>query len=459
MDNKNKNKNIAIGIMILDGLFAVLSLLNFEFWGVESLAIALVIALNVGYILTGNMDSPISEEAIAKMRSMFISGTYKEDETFMKLGIDPLMKEVCNIRTSNLNMIKNLGSEKPGITTTSEDVVGFEIMKLSDELLSTTKHYGDLRRQIQAGELDKIFEGESKFLKNLVEELESTYDIFNSYIYKVPAIMMTCDKEYNVKYLNEIARTSLKVDKNQYYNRKCYDLFKTGDCNTEKCAVARAMRDSRNAKSETVARPFEGVNIDISYEGLPLYNDNKDVVGAIELVYNQTDIKTAERLAIKKADFQNNLVNDFMSKLDVLKRGELDIEFNEISHDNDLKDIAGNFTQLNSSLNETTTNLKLYIKEIKEKLLTVSSGDLTQPIEIEFKGDFVEIKESINNIVNSLNTVLTDIREATDQVAMASDQVSLSSQSLSQGATEQASAIEEIIASITDVTEKTKRKC
>lgn len=72
------------------------------------------------------------------------------------------------------------------------------------------------------------------------------------------------------------------------------------------------------------------------------------------------------------------------------------------------------------------------------------------------KGDFVAIKNSLNNIILSLSQVMGDINEAANQVASGSRQVSDGSQALSQGSTEQASSIQELTASITEITSQTK---
>jgi methyl-accepting chemotaxis protein len=101
--------------------------------------------------------------------------------------------------------------------------------------------------------------------------------------------------------------------------------------------------------------------------------------------------------------------------------------------------------------------IKGYISEISSVLGEMSRGNLNVGIETAYKGDFVALKDSINQIIDSLNEVMGDISSASDQVAAGTRQVSDGSQEISQGATEQASSIEELTSSVTQIAEQTRQ--
>lgn len=84
----------------------------------------------------------------------------------------------------------------------------------------------------------------------------------------------------------------------------------------------------------------------------------------------------------------------------------------------------------------------------------ISDGDLTMVVNPESAEDL--LGNSFKLLVDQNNGILGDIREASVQVGTGSQQVAVASQSLAQGATEQASALEQVTASIDDITEKTK---
>ncbi|MBP5160002.1 MAG: MCP four helix bundle domain-containing protein [Lachnospiraceae bacterium] len=94
------------------------------------------------------------------------------------------------------------------------------------------------------------------------------------------------------------------------------------------------------------------------------------------------------------------------------------------------------------------------IKEQAEALEKMSRGDLTA--EIVPKGSSDLMGRSLKSLVDMENRTLKGIRAAVGEVHIGSNQVSSASQALAQGSTEQASAIQQITASMNDITEKTR---
>jgi len=120
-------------------------------------------------------------------------------------------------------------------------------------------------------------------------------------------------------------------------------------------------------------------------------------------------------------------------------------------------DFKGDFALIKNALNSTTAILKRYIDEITNVLNRIAKGDMTVCITSEFKGSFVALKESLNQSIDSFNSVLSEIDAAAAQVASGSKQVSDSSQTISQGATEQASEIDQLTATITQIAAQTSQ--
>ncbi len=112
--------------------------------------------------------------------------------------------------------------------------------------------------------------------------------------------------------------------------------------------------------------------------------------------------------------------------------------------------------QLSSAFSETISTIHAYINDISTHLAQLEKGDLTIKTNLEYKGEFIHLKNSISGIVISLNEVISQIRQSSDQVSTGSDQVSVGSQALAQGATEQASSIEELAATITEISGQVK---
>lgn len=107
---------------------------------------------------------------------------------------------------------------------------------------------------------------------------------------------------------------------------------------------------------------------------------------------------------------------------------------------------------LSDSLQTTVTALQGYIRDISDKLVQMSQGDMRVNVDMEYAGDFAPIKAALLDISSSLNHTLLSINTAAEQVSTGSGQVSSGAQALAAGSTEQASSIEELSASVTRIT-------
>lgn len=117
---------------------------------------------------------------------------------------------------------------------------------------------------------------------------------------------------------------------------------------------------------------------------------------------------------------------------------------------------SGEFKILKQAVNLTASKLHTVVQKISETLIQLSAGNLNVNRLDAFHGDFAGISDALNTIIGSLNELLGNINETAEQVAAGSLQVSQGSQSLSTGTTEQASAVEELTASVTEIAERTK---
>lgn len=99
-------------------------------------------------------------------------------------------------------------------------------------------------------------------------------------------------------------------------------------------------------------------------------------------------------------------------------------------------------------------SLKGYIGEISVTLAAISDGNLTVETTMDYVGDFVSIKESLNEILKKLNGTMSQIMESTDYVSNGADQMSVGAQSLSQGSVEQASTVEGLEMNVREISQR-----
>lgn len=104
-------------------------------------------------------------------------------------------------------------------------------------------------------------------------------------------------------------------------------------------------------------------------------------------------------------------------------------------------------------LKEALINLTNYVTEISDELKKIAKGDLTRNGEeiTNFLGEFSSIKESLLYILKRFNKTLTEIQDTSTHVASDAEEIARASQTLSEGASEQASAVEELTATVNTV--------
>jgi methyl-accepting chemotaxis protein len=214
-------------------------------------------------------------------------------------------------------------------------------------------------------------------------------------------------------------------------------------CNTEKCGIARLRSGNLQTFFEQQGMNFQ---VDTSY----ILNAKGEKIGHIEVVQ---DITARSR--------SNTYLKDEVAKiaaaLDELAQGNLSFEYSVGEGDQYTRVERESLMAISGSLGTAVSTLQGYVGQISSLLKGMADGDLSMGEVDAFKGDFAGISDSLNIITESFNSIFSDINASADQVAAGTTQVAAGSQALSQGATEQASAIEQLSASVVEVAEQTRQ--
>ncbi|MCL2456282.1 MAG: methyl-accepting chemotaxis protein, partial [Defluviitaleaceae bacterium] len=117
----------------------------------------------------------------------------------------------------------------------------------------------------------------------------------------------------------------------------------------------------------------------------------------------------------------------------------------------------GDFGTIKKDVNDVISMLSSYITEIGEVLGAISSGDLLQKASMKYEGDFYAIKTSMDKISSTLHKTMMEINSASEQVLMGAKQISASAMDLANGASTQASSVQELNASIDLINQQTKQ--
>jgi len=118
-------------------------------------------------------------------------------------------------------------------------------------------------------------------------------------------------------------------------------------------------------------------------------------------------------------------------------------------------DYKGEFDVVKQAVNSTGEITLSYINEIAQVLSAISKGDLTVNVYQDYAGSYAPIKTALTVILDSLNNTMSEINTAALHVQSGAEQISQSALHLADGTTKQASAIEELNASVDIINEKT----
>ena len=129
----------------------------------------------------------------------------------------------------------------------------------------------------------------------------------------------------------------------------------------------------------------------------------------------------------------------------MLNDGQLNINIEYESGD-ELGALAEDFREACVRMNKVIHDAGHILREMSEGNFNVNSGG-----EEMYVGNFELLIKSINKLNRNLDRTLRQIAEASTQIHMGAEQLSCSAQALADGATDQAGAVEELTATITNV--------
>lgn len=136
-----------------------------------------------------------------------------------------------------------------------------------------------------------------------------------------------------------------------------------------------------------------------------------------------------------------------VNRLELLAEGDLHT-------DTPMPEVNDETAILMNSLGQTVRDLKNVINDIDAHLAELSDGNFMIRIDEDYKGDFAEISRSFRGIVTSLSSAMRDIDNNAKNVQRGAEDLAGASLQLAEGATDQASAVEQLTATIAEISEK-----
>ncbi len=333
--------------------------------------IALILGGVLGYVITRSIIRPIracidAADSIAEGNIDVALDTTARDETGLLQAAMTKMATSIRAVVDDTHMLAEAAAD--GKLTRRADV---------------GRHQGDFR---------KVVEGTNVTMKRLVGLLDA-----------MPAPAMIIDRDFTVQYVNEAGARAGGKSPDQVIGMKCYDHFRTADCRTDNCACGRAMRDGRDATSETDAHPSAGVDLEISYTGMPLRDGAGQVIGAFEVVSDMTAVKQAARVAQKIATYQDVETRKLVECITRLAKGDTQFTVATAPADHDTEGVKMTYDTIAASVNACVDVVKALVADAGMLSQAAVEGQLTVRADsTKHEGDFRAIVEGVNATIGTL---------------------------------------------------------
>ncbi len=139
-------------------------------------------------------------------------------------------------------------------------------------------------------------------------------------------------------------------------------------------------------------------------------------------------------------------VKDVTGRIIALSDGDLHTEVIQASSRDELE-------LLTRTLDDTVRSVNHYISDIRQVLNQVAGGNLNIEPQVDYKGDFILIRDSLNTIIRSLNDTISGFRAAALRLTSMSEELNEQSGQLHEASVEQNRATEELVHEVSHVKE------
>jgi methyl-accepting chemotaxis protein len=302
--------------------------------------------------------------------------------------------------------------------------------RIPETLTDMADSFKQTSNDIRTGHLSNRADA-SRFQGSFGDIVRSSNDIadaFSGYLENVPLPIMAIDSKYTITYLNKAALEVAGLTKdNAYGGTKCYDVFKTSECQTENCACNKAMRTLEKSSSETDAHP-QGLDLEISYTGIPTFDDKGNLAGAFEVIVDQTKVKQTQKRILSAVERASDVSERIASASE-----ELAAQVEQVSQGSQVQsertaETASAMEQMNSTVLEVARNASEAAQNADQARQRASSGSEVVEKSVgaigSVKNSADELTENMNGLskqaesIGDVMTVISDIADQTNLLAL-----------------------------------------
>jgi signal transduction histidine kinase/DNA-binding response OmpR family regulator/HAMP domain-containing protein len=232
---------------------------------------------------------------------------------------DDLGKAVNQMRDNLVEVVQQANSISMGdytgkvVPKSENDMLGIALERMTRTLqdaamVADEVSIGDYSLEVEIkGEKDMLGKALNQMIVRL-KEYHTDSERKIDYLNNIPTPVHVIDSDYNIQFINKAGASVAGKTVDECIGKKCYSLFNTTHCQTQRCRSYRAMSRNKVLTGETAAH-LPDRNIPMRYTSAPLKDSTGNIIGAIEYMVDISDEMGVVDLAekISRGDYSVNV--------------------------------------------------------------------------------------------------------------------------------------------------------
>jgi len=263
----------------------------------------------------------------------------------------------------------------------------------------------DLKQNDEVGHLARSLNGMVSDLKTS----EKDSKIKMNYLNNIPTPVFAIDKEFNIQFIDHAGARIAGIEPEEAIGKKCHQVFKSTNCNTDKCCSILAMEQDAVITSSTTL-DTEQFKSPVHYTAAPLKDENGVIDGALIYLVDikaQKEVQTGVKDSI---DVLQGVVTEVKSIV-----GQMDEKSENISQ------LSNSAAAAAEQMSNTMNSISRSAGQSKESLqeVTLSTVEMTENMKIVSK-DSEKARQISQNAVKGVASASGRM----DQLGIAAKEIS-----------------------------------
>ncbi|MBQ7864421.1 MAG: MCP four helix bundle domain-containing protein [Lachnospiraceae bacterium] len=285
-------------------------------------------------------------------------------------------------------------------------------------------------------------------IDRMVKEHDESKEELKAYIEVIRETIVTEAGQKNMERIDTYINDYFK------YDEKVIELGTSGDEVKRKEAQALAVGDMEREyeRAYKALEELMATNIKLGDETQAQLNTTTNILVAAVIVFIIVSGIIATKLSQKITKSITDPIDQLVLRMGTFAEGDISSPFPEHNVDDEIADML-------KAVGATTTKLQKIFADLEQLLEKMADGNfnITTSCEEEYIGEYQGLLLAIRQMNRQMDGTLKNVREAARAVSAGATNLAEASQSLAEGATDQAASVEEMQATIDEITTALER--